>query len=165
MFPMNAGLASLPESVVAIVSIAPAEKPTMPMRSGSTRHCAARARMSAKAARASASCGARFAIACAGSGGAGRAAPENISRIARSKPGMSAGVWIESVLQHERGDAPGGERPGDIPALIFHGKRPKASARRDDHGGAGRPGRVRKKGRERRDRDVAREAAAILAVP
>jgi hypothetical protein len=38
MFPMNAGFASSPASAVAMVSMAPAEKPTMPMRSGSTFH-------------------------------------------------------------------------------------------------------------------------------
>ena len=54
MLPMKAGFASSPARVVAIVSIAPAEKPTMPIRWGSTRHSAERFRISANAARASA---------------------------------------------------------------------------------------------------------------
>src|ERR1051326_7836175 len=99
MMPMKAGFASPPASVVAIVSIAPAEKPTMPIRLGSTCHSAERFRISANAARASAICGARLAIALPGSGRGGCAAAENISRMERSNPGRSAGVWIRRYLR------------------------------------------------------------------
>src|SRR3954471_23352517 len=77
MLAMNAGFASVLRSVVAIVSIAPAEKPIMPMRSGSTCHFAALVRASAKAALASAICGALRLAMSAGDGRvAGAAAPE-----------------------------------------------------------------------------------------
>src|SRR6185295_2838259 len=100
MLPMNAGLASSPTSAVAMVSMAPAENPTMPMRSGSIFHSAARRRMRANVARESAICGASRAIISCGSGRGGRAAvPENISAIERSKPAMSAGVWFSRYLR------------------------------------------------------------------
>ncbi len=99
MLPMKAGFASSPASVVAIVNIAPAEKPTMPIRWGSICHSAERFRISANAARASAICGARPAIAFSGSGRGGRAVPENISRMDCSNPAMSAGVWFKRYLR------------------------------------------------------------------
>ena len=93
MLAMNAGLASSPARVVATVSMAPAEKPTMPIRCGSTPHSPARSRTRAKAARASAICGPRPAIASAGSMRRG-GPPANISRIDCSKAFISAGVWL-----------------------------------------------------------------------
>ena len=89
-------LGVLPGELVTRVSMAPAEKPTMPMRSGSIFHSAARRRIRAKAARASSSCGARPAISAPDQGAkqdAGARA-ENISFIERSNPAMSAGVWF-----------------------------------------------------------------------
>ncbi len=77
-----------------MVSIAPAEKPTMPMRSGSTFHSAARLRTGAKAARASAICGPRLAIDAIGSTRCAGTGPDSISRIDFPKPSRSAGVWL-----------------------------------------------------------------------
>lgn len=72
---------------------------------------------------------------------------------------------VEPVFEHERGHAPVGERPGDIPALIRHRQRPEAAARCDDDRRARCPGRIGQERRERGDGDVACEDAAILAVP
>src|SRR5690349_18954776 len=61
-------------------------------------HSAERFRISANAARASAICGARPAIAFSGSGRGDRAVAENISRMDCSNPGRSAGVWTRRYL-------------------------------------------------------------------
>src|SRR5688572_30785687 len=99
---MKAGLASRLLRVVAMVSIAPAENPIMPMRSGSTRHFAALARTRAKAALASAIWGASWA---ALSPGEGRGAGGELAGVlagrgagGRAKDSKSAGVWLRRYL-------------------------------------------------------------------
>src|SRR3954464_5130892 len=94
MLPMNAGLASpLLLRVVDMVSIAPAENPIMPMRSGSTCHLAALARTRAKAVLASATWGAMRAAMSAGDG-----------RVAGAVPGAPGDGRVA-------GPAPGGRGP------------------------------------------------------
>ena len=78
---------------------------------------------------------------------------------------MSAGVWFSRYLSTNAATPLLGQRARDIPALVLHRQRAEAAAGRDDHRGAARLGRVRQERRERRDRDVARELAAVLAVP
>src|SRR4051812_12686117 len=100
---MKAGLASRLLRVVAIVSIAPAEKPIMPMRSGSTCHFVALVRTRAKAALASAIWGAIRAAISPGEGrAAGGAAPGGApaGRVAggRANSSRSAGVWLRRYL-------------------------------------------------------------------
>ena len=136
------------------------------MRSGSTCHSAARRRIRAKAARASSSCGAM---------------PPPSPRDGRpGRPGGSAREHLlhglleaghvcrrlhEPVLQHECRDTLGGERLGDVRSFILHRQGAEAAARRHHHCGPGRVGRIRQIGSQRRDRDVAREEAPVLAVP
>src|SRR4051794_12258387 len=117
MLAMNAGLASplLLLRVVDMGRAAPAEKPIMPMRSGSTCHFFALVRASAKAALASAICGASRAAISAGDGRvAGREpAPEPAPAPApaparapgggppmgvRANSARSAGVWLRRYL-------------------------------------------------------------------
>ena len=83
-----------------MVSIAPAEKPIMPMRSGSTCHSAARSRTRAKAALASAICGAKLGshVLGASSDGLGERRPRTSRRIERSNADMSCGVWLRRYL-------------------------------------------------------------------
>ena len=150
-----------------MVSIAPAENPIMPMRSGSTCHFAALARTRAKAALASAIWGASRAAISAGegrvAGGHRRCLP---ARARRPREGIEVcRRLVETVFEHERRDALVGQRAGDVPALVLHRQRAEAPAGCDDHRGAGRLRRVREEGREGGDGDVPRELAAVLAVP
>src|SRR5205809_4601556 len=103
MLPMNAGLAPPLEllRVVAMVSIAPAENPIMPMRSGSTCHFAALVRTRAKAALASAIWGAIRAAMSRGEGrvaGGAPAVPGGRGGDAPAKASRSAGVWLRRYL-------------------------------------------------------------------
>ncbi|EWS82453.1 hypothetical protein BF93_11035 [Brachybacterium phenoliresistens] len=77
---------------MATVSMAPAENPTMPTRSGSTAHSDARRRTRANAARASATCRSRAPSAASGSCRCEGMGPASISRIAAAKPSRSSGV-------------------------------------------------------------------------
>src|SRR4051812_35990778 len=100
MLPMNAGFASWLLSVVAMVSIPPAEKPIIPMRSGSTCHFAALARTRAKAASASAIWGAIREAISAGEGrvaGGPPAGPPGRGD-GDAKASRSAGVWLRRYL-------------------------------------------------------------------
>src|SRR5690606_17829206 len=95
---MKAGFASWPCSAVVSVSIAPAEKPIMPIRSGSTFHSSARLRTRANAARASSSCGASIPAASLAPGSRGGRGPESMSRIDLANPSRSSGVWLRRYL-------------------------------------------------------------------
>src|SRR3954469_7168502 len=114
MLPMNAGLASRLLGVVAMVSIAPAENPIMPRRSGSTCHFAALVRTRTKAALASATWGAMRAAISPGDGrvagaapivpgdarvaGAAPAVPGGRGPVGRANASRSAGVWLRRYL-------------------------------------------------------------------
>src|SRR5919206_3906222 len=99
---MKAGLASRLLRVAAMVSAAPAEKPIMPTRSGSTCHFAALARTRAKAALASAIWGASRAVLSPGEGRVAAGAPAGVlagrGAGGRAKASRSAGVWLRRYL-------------------------------------------------------------------
>ena len=148
--------------------MAPAEKPTIPMRSGSIFHSAARRRIRVKAARASSSCGARPATICCGSGGEagrGRAVLENISFIERSNPGMSAGVWFRRYLRTNAATPRSASARATFQPSFSMDRVLKTAARSHDDGGTAGLGRVGQERRDRRHRDVASELAAVLGVP
>ena len=126
----------------------------------------ARSRTSAKAARASAICGASDAAAAPASDGRRRpAARRRTSAPSNARSPPLRRRRVEPVLEHECGDAPCRERAGDVRALVLHRQRAEAAAGCDDHRRAGRFRGARQEGRQRRDGYVAGEAPIVLAIP
>ncbi len=72
---------------------------------------------------------------------------------------------VQAILEDKRGDTLFRQRAGDVPAFIFHGQGEETSAGCHDNGGAACLGWIRKKGRQRRNRHIARELAAVLPMP
>ena len=72
---------------------------------------------------------------------------------------------VQAILEDKRGDTLFRQRAGDVRAFIFHGQAEETAAGRDDNGGAACLGGIRKKGCQRRNRHVAGELTAVLAMP
>jgi hypothetical protein len=149
-----------------MVSMAPAENPTMPMRSGSIlplggaapnlRERGARVRdLRREPGRHLLRIGARR---------PGRGAREHLGHGALEAGHIRRGL-VQAVLEHECRHASLGERAGDVPAFVLHRQGSENPRRRHHDRGAAGSGRVGQERRDRRDRDVARELAAVLGVP
>jgi hypothetical protein len=72
---------------------------------------------------------------------------------------------VQAVLEDECRHAALGQRAGDIPSFVLHRQSSETAPGRNHDRGAAGLGPVGQERRDRRDRDVASELAAILGVP
>jgi hypothetical protein len=90
-----------------------------------------------------------------------RLRPEDLGEL--PKEGFFSGRSLDgAIFEHERGNPVGRQPAGHVVALSFHRQEAEAPAGRDDDGGAGGPGLVRREDRKGRLHDVAGDRERMI---